>query len=257
MDQNSSIPNEKSDGYYSEYIQDRKPSDFGNRLISNWHAKMLNYVVRRNELTPKQRFLEIGPGHGQFAECVSKKQFEYLFVDMSESVYAAMNAEGFSGHNGKLSELPDSFGKFDVIWISHVLEHCATWVDAREMLEQAKSRLKEGGILTIVSPDILSSRAEFWSSDFSHGYPTSIRNVAQLMSDVGLKVIQSAHHRNGRFSLVGRILPALLTLVPHNLIDCIISPKRRIKGEGFFYSWKSIFGWRQLLVVGQKSHNVV
>ena len=102
-----------------------------------------------------------------------------------------------------------------------------------------------------MSPEILSSRAEFWSSDFSHGYPTSIRNVAQLMSDVGLNVIQSAHHRNGRFNLVGRFFPSLITLVPHNFVDCIVSPKRRIKGEGFFYSWKTIFGWRQILVVGQ------
>ena len=253
MNQKSSVSNEKFEGYYSEYIQDRKPSDFGNRLISNWHVKLLNFVIRRNELIPKQRFLEIGPGHGQFADCVFKKQFEYFFVDMSTSVYESMHSAGFSGHNGKLSELPDTFGNFDVIWISHVLEHCATWVEAREMIEQAKARLEKDGILTIVSPDILSYRAEFWSSDFSHGYPTSIRNVAQLMSDVGLKVIQSSHHRNGRFSPIGRLFPALVTLVPHNLIDLIISPKRRIKGEGFFYSWKSIFGWRQILVVGQKN----
>ena len=67
MIQNTSASNEKSEGYYSEYIQDRKPSDFGNKLISNWHGKMLDYVVRKNQLTPKQSFLEIGPGHGQFA----------------------------------------------------------------------------------------------------------------------------------------------------------------------------------------------
>jgi hypothetical protein len=35
MIQNTSATNGKSEGYYSEYIQDRKPSEFGNKLISN------------------------------------------------------------------------------------------------------------------------------------------------------------------------------------------------------------------------------
>jgi hypothetical protein len=240
------------DGYYSEYIEKRKPSDFGNKLIRRWHGKLLAHAATNSGLVPGQKFLEIGPGHGQFATCVQQKQFSYHFVDMSESVSRSMTNLGFHGYSGKLNELPDSFGMFDVVWISHVLEHCATWVEAREMLIEATGRLKTGGILSIVSPDILSSKAEFWASDFSHGYPTSIRNVSQLMSDVGLDVIQSTYHRNGRFGLFGRALPALITMVPHRLIDYLVTPKRRTRGEGFFYSWKSIFGWRQILVIGQK-----
>ena len=251
--QNNPKLSEESEGYYSEYIQNRKPNAFGNKFISSWHEKLLNYVVKKTELNAGLRFLEIGPGHGQFAACVLKKQFEYSFVDMSESVTSLMKSQGYDGYNGKLSELPASIGKFDVIWISHVLEHCTTWVEAREMLDHAQARLTENGKLIVISPDILSSREEFWSSDFSHGYPTSIRNVVQLMSDVGLNVVQSAYHRNGRFNLVGRFIPALITAVPHGLLDYLISPKRRVKGEGFFYSWKTIFGWRQIMVIGQKS----
>ena len=251
MNQNSPAAIEESFGYYSEYIQDRKPSDLGNKLISNWHGKLLKYVVRRNQLIPKQIFLEIGPGHGQFAERVKQSQFEYRFVDMSKSVTESMHSSGFEGYYGNLSEVPDSFGKFDVVWISHVLEHCATWLDAREMLLIAKARLKEQGLLVVISPDILSSRGEFWASDFSHGYPTSIRSVAQLMSDVGLSITQSSYHRNGSFRIIGRIVPALISKIPHRLVDSFFSPQRKTKGEGFFYSWKTVFGWRQIMVVAQ------
>jgi SAM-dependent methyltransferase len=252
MNQKSVSSDEKYKGYYSEFIQDRKPIDFGNKLISRWHGKLLNYVVKQNQLTQEQRFLEIGPGHGQFAACVKQKLFDYRFVDMSESVVKSMSSLGHDGYLGNLNELPESFGKFDVIWISHVLEHCATWLDAREMLVEAKARLNENGIVIVISPDILSSRAEFWSSDFSHGYPTSIRNVAQMMSDVGLSVTKSSYHRNGRFNSLGRIVPALISRIPHRFIDNLVSPTRKVKGEGYFYSWKTSFGWRQICVVGSK-----
>lgn len=252
-----SLASEKAtESYYSEYITDRQPTEFGNRLIEKWHLKLLKYAIRQCRILPGDRFLEIGPGHGQLAVAVLSQNLEYVFVDMSDAVHQSMTLKGFLGFKGNLAELPDSYGVFDVIWMSHVLEHSPTWVEAREMVQSAASRLSANGRIIIISPDILSSREEFWASDFSHGYPTSIRNVVQLMSDVGLSIVKTSYHRSGLFGILARTLPALIARVPHSPIDAIISPARKIRAEGFFYSWKTVFGWRQIFVAaGRKTEN--
>jgi SAM-dependent methyltransferase len=244
----------KSPEYYSEYIDNRKPNDFGNNMISRWHKRILMKVTKECGLNSGQRFLEIGPGHGQLAQHITAESHHYFFVDLSKSVYDQMLARGFEGFYGDISQLP--LKKYDVIWISHALEHCPDWLAARDTLMKASQMLNENGRLVVISPDILSWKFQFWNVDFSHGYPTSLRNVAQLMSDLGLEVKTSRYHRGGRFNLIGRSLPAVITKIPHTLIDQILTPKRRMTSEGLFYSWKTVFGFRQILVVASPYKNL-
>lgn len=53
--------------YYSEYVLDRKPADFGNKLIKAWHRRLLR-EFSKCESRPVLNILEVGAGHGQFAE---------------------------------------------------------------------------------------------------------------------------------------------------------------------------------------------
>lgn len=106
--------------------------------------------------------------------------------------------------------------------------------------------------MVVVGPDALSWKKEFWNVDWSHGYPTTIRNVSQLFNDVGLSRITAQHHRNGSLNPIVRIVFALLSKIPHRLVDRILTPARSKIGDGFMYSWKVIFGWRQILVKGHK-----
>lgn len=136
--------------------------------------------------------------------------------------------------------------------MSHVLEHSPTWLAAREMVATCRDLLSEEGFVVVVGPDALSWGSEFWNVDWSHGYPTTIRNVSQLYNDVGFKSISAKYHRNGSSSLVVRALISVLVLVPHRLIDRLLTPVRYKIGDGFTYSWKCVFGWRQILVTGRK-----
>jgi SAM-dependent methyltransferase len=159
-----------------------------------------------------------------------------------------MQQLGFAGHLGMLSDLLPKLGKYDVVYMSHVLEHCPSWLEARQLLDDCRMVLNNGGSLVIVSPDVLNWKFEFWNVDWSHGYPTSIRNISQLCSDVGFTNIKAMHHRNGSSNIVVRSLFAVLAKIPHRIVDRVITPDRYQLGDGLVYSWKAIFGWRQILI---------
>jgi hypothetical protein len=136
--------------------------------------------------------------------------------------------------------------------MSHVLEHSPSRLDARAMVDCVRRLLSDGGAVIVVSPDLLSWGDEFWNVDWSHGYPTTIRNLSQFLSDVGFSDIVARYHRNGSFSFVQRVLMATLSLVPHRVIDRILTPDRHSLGDGMLYSWKAVFGWRQILIRARK-----
>jgi SAM-dependent methyltransferase len=171
--------------------------------------------------------------------------YDYMFDDISEPVVLKMTSLGFK-RKGDLDQ------NFDLIYLSHVLEHCADWVSARSMLLEKSRQLANGGVLVVIGPDYMNWKQEFFNVDATHGYPTTLRNVVQLMNDVGLQIEVAKHHRGGHVNWFCRVPYAILAKMIPNFLDGLISPRRRRLGEGFIYSWKTVFGWRQLIVVARK-----
>jgi hypothetical protein len=235
---------------YSDYMQ-REPHPRNAVFIKRWHGKLLKLALKDLPYKPKS-VLEIGPGHGYFAEHCRDAGFRYEFCDTSPAVLSKMNELGFQGHLGLVQDLAPDLGRYDMIWMSHVLEHSPTWLAAREMVSTCRDLLSDEGFVVVVGPDALNWRREFWNVDWSHGYPTTIRNVSQLYNDVGLKKIVARHHRNGSDRIIVRFFNTCLSLIPHRPIDKWLTPSRWEIGDGYVYSWKVIFGWRQILVTGRK-----
>lgn len=237
--------------FYSNYIE-RRPHHRSEILIERWHGRLLDLVLSKIQTQPLN-VLEIGPGHGYFAKKCVDHGLQYQFCDTSPAVFNKMQDLGFEGHLGMISQIGVPRQSFDIVWVSHVLEHSPTWLDAREMVLSASQLLVDGGVLVIVSPDYLSWRRNFWNIDWSHGYPTTKRNVIQICSDVGFAEVDGYYHRNASLSLATRFFFALLTIAPHNLIDRVLTPNRAKKADGFVYSWKCVFGWRQILIISRKA----
>lgn len=236
---------------YSDYMQ-REPHPRNAVFIKRWHGKLLKLAIRDLQQTPRS-VLEIGPGHGYFAEHCRDSGFTYDFCDTSPAVVSQMKESGFQGHLGLIQDMDPNLGKYDIIWMSHVLEHSPTWLAAREMVATCRDFLSDEGVVVVVGPDALNWRNEFWNVDWSHGYPTTIRNVSQLFSDVGLKNVKAYHHRNGSVNPLIKIIFAVLSKAPHRVIDRVLTPDRAKIGDGFTYSWKTVFGWRQIFVIAKKS----
>ena len=122
-------------------------------------------------------------------------------------------------------------------------------MDARQLLSDLTGLLRQTGRIVIIGPDAQCWGREFWNIDGTHGFPTTLRNVAQLADDVGLSVINAKHHRNANFDIISKAAFSVLSVLPHRLIDCILTPERSKIGDGLLISWKAVFGWRQIFIV--------
>lgn len=237
-----------SDNYYSGYLNTR-PNPRFEKFVRNWHERLLSLArVESFALSDGQpRVLEVGYGHGYFADLVVKRGWSYVAADISDPIieYGAGR-----GHEVVRPENLDQDATFDVVWMSHVLEHSQSWEQARDMCEFYSRLLRPGGVLISIGPDYLSWKNQFWAVDFSHGYPTTRRNCVQLFNDLGLENIMATYHRSGRSDIFTRSLSAAVCSIPHQPVDWLVDRKRLQQGEGLFYSWKAMYGWRQLLISG-------
>lgn len=99
-----------------------------------------------------QRILDIGCGNGRFlawARTAGWTSCTGTEVDPNAAVKA--RARGFTVHLGEVTELLATGERFDVITISHVVEHVH---DPRSLLQTAQQLLEPGGVLWIETPNL-------------------------------------------------------------------------------------------------------
>jgi 2-polyprenyl-3-methyl-5-hydroxy-6-metoxy-1,4-benzoquinol methylase len=235
---------------YSDY-ESRRPHPSLDFLVVNWHKRLFHLAIKKIQPLKDFTMLEIGPGHGYLARHCLKHNIEYQAIDTSPAVVQTLRSQGISVTEGELDRL-NAHKSYDLLWMSHVLEHMKDWTTARETVAAAEKVLSQGGHIVIISPDINSWRQHFWEVDWSHGYQTSLRSTIQLLSDVGLEITYASHHRGGSTKHLARALFGLSTLLPHRILDAIISPSRSKRGDGFIYTWKILFAWRQVIIIARK-----
>jgi SAM-dependent methyltransferase/ribosomal protein S27E len=145
------------------------------------------------------RLLDVGCGDGERADWYQKRGFEAYGVEVSERGAANARKIGVKVHQGTLSsaEYPDCF--FDVVVMSHVLEHTHS---PREYLAESFRILKPGGMLAVAVPNIESRSADVFKSDWSflqlpiHLYHFSVDTLTAYLCRSGFSID----------SLVGKIV---------------------------------------------------
>ena len=236
---------------YTEFARN-KPSSLGMRALRFQQSQLMKEVIA--ETGRIDSVLEIGPGWGAFAECCKNIGVEYEFIDNSPAIAELMIAQGFAGCCGTTSQLQKI--RASTIWISHVLEHSPSWVDARNMLAHISKIAPANTRLVVIGPDVLSWRSEFFNCDSTHGYPTTLRNVVQLMQDVGCSVSYASHHRLTSTNHFIRLIAVALCLVPWSVLDRFFPRPKDLGRGGFLYNFKVNFLLRQICVVAYKPlHN--
>jgi hypothetical protein len=241
------VGNQVSFNIYTEFARS-KPSRLGLWALRYQQAKLMQSVCERAD--PIDSVLEIGPGWGAFASLCREQRIPYQFIDNSPAIANYLIQKGFVGSHGTSNQLH----RIDAttIWMSHVLEHSSSWLDARNMLSHLVETAPDESQIVIIGPDAISWRFEFFNVDFTHGYPTTLRNVIQLMQDVGLTVTYATHHRLASSNFLIRLVGFLLLSVPWKTLDRITRNPENLGRSGFFYNFKINFLLRQICVVGKK-----
>jgi SAM-dependent methyltransferase len=234
---------------YREYFSHRRPSGFGMRVLSSWHARMLALVMRIVPDLRSRRVIEVGAGWGFFASACRERGIAYEGIELDEQQAAALREQGFAVSAAAIPPFPNG-EPVQLVWMSHVLEHARDYLHAMQMVRAAFDRLDPNGHLVILGPDVLAWKEEFWNCDWSHGYPTSRRRVEQLLTEAGFEITTSRSHVATFDNVfVVAVLAALFRLVPYNLIDGLLM---RTIGRPLAYSFMGVYGWKQILVLGKK-----
>ncbi len=178
------------------------------------------------------------------------KGITYLGHEMNVAQAAHLQAEGHAVTAATIPPIPA--GKpTQVIWLSHVLEHAVDFREAKNMLRACYERLDTDGYIVIIAPDVTHWHAHFWTVDWSHGFPTSSNRVEQLLHETGFSVHRNLHHA---FTVTNPLIAWLISctlrlLVPMQLIDYFLY---KLIGRRYTYSFMSVFGWRQIYLIGKK-----
>jgi len=139
-----------------------------------------------------RRALDIGCGAGLLCDLLSRKGYEATGIDRAKNVIAG-NRERFPHcrfETLRVEELGSLGETFDLVTLSHVLEHVA---DERALLGAIPSLLAPGGLLYIEAPwmerDLVMERRPQWHRQRDHCREYTKRGLYHLVRGMGYEVV--------------------------------------------------------------------
>jgi len=185
------------------------------RALIGWFLQPFRFAVierhlRRLHRSPREALRVLDVGCGRSSPGLTCKTFpncEYHSIDLMEPAeFIAIHGEKLGAHYHRLDlergGLADLSGtEFDLVVISHVVEHLDNGVD---VIRQAGTLLRKGGILFVEYPRLASVNLPSMEGTLNfHDDPTHKRfhdlvDVANAMTDGGLVVREARTRRYWR-----------------------------------------------------------
>jgi SAM-dependent methyltransferase len=106
----------------------------------------LQYVARQKA----GRFLDVGCGSGESLELAQSAGWSAEGVDFDPQAVAIARQRGLAVHCGQLSERGLADGSFDLVLMSHVIEHVH---DPLALLSECRRVLRPGGTIVLLTPN--------------------------------------------------------------------------------------------------------
>ena len=200
----TAVTQEDYDRFYASYskYEDKKIGTGGGESSSDAHrldetAECIARVLVRRDV----RILDIGCANGGLLLRLKKLGFQKLCgFDLPPGCVENTRKLGIDAQFGSVTEHPQDAGTFDLIILSHVMEHLR---DVRPAVRSVEKLLKDGGLIYIEVPDASEYAshvvAPFQDFNTEHINHFSIQGMQNLMGHlgflgkgVGQKVIESS-----------------------------------------------------------------
>jgi SAM-dependent methyltransferase len=104
-------------------------------------------------LKPHARICDLGCGHATYLRKFSELGFEVIGVDPDPAAREQAAKAGVMVLDGTAEKLPELHGQFDLVILSHSLEHCR---NPKLALENARSILSDNGLCYVEVPNCAS-----------------------------------------------------------------------------------------------------
>jgi SAM-dependent methyltransferase len=196
---------EEYDLYYSDFskYEDNRTSTGGGG--SQWDSRRLRETATAvAAIVPdgQARIVDLGCANGGLLGELKALGFSNLVgVDPSPAcVTNATAAHGIPSFVGSIRQLPANLGKFDLVMLSHVLEHVA---DLQSTVDSLTALLNDGGIFYVEVPDasrydqfLVAPFQDFNTEHINHFTLSSLRNLFErhgyTLESSGEKDIESS-----------------------------------------------------------------
>ena len=197
------------------YIKNKTNEELDKTIKFDFDTRHGHYVVKQGKsmikycekfLEGKKKLLEIGPGPGISLRMFEEKGFEVLGIDANQKCVDFINKKLKNGKcvQGFFDDVTVN-EKFDVIWLSHCLEHMPK---PHELLKKCNNLLTQDGIIFVAVPNCENENMLMDSiSENASSFHYSTKTLQMIGENVGLEKIQSHTFRElyryeGRFHLI-------------------------------------------------------
>ena len=197
---------------YFDHFASGKSTGIGDWLTRHAIERQFRFLSGHLPVDASPEILEIGPGHGEFAaRLIGGGYGNYDVVEPNDTLRAKLQAQGIRGAKSYLiPRLDEPDGAYDAIIVCDVFEHLNDTRDAATFMSEARRVLRPGGILFILSPDLMDWREDFYNCDFSHSNPTTVRRTHEMFMNEGLSTVAYDYSYSGFGGAVGYILNRLV-----------------------------------------------
>lgn len=137
---------------------------------------ILTKVIRDLKNNGAKSLLDVGCGIGEYVRLLKISELDFDGVDSSEEMIRIAN---INGHNAFLIDvLKESDKKYDIILISHVIEHIP-YKELIEFMHLYINKLNQNGRIILLSPLLV----ENFYYDFTHERPYYPQAIWQMFGD--------------------------------------------------------------------------
>lgn len=234
---------------YGDHYAFQAPTELGKKSKLLLNSRFLARLTDQCDTANSRRILEIGAGHGFFAQACIDAGHEFHAVEPNPRMCEWLAARDYSVKQATCPPIPHASDQFDVVYAGYVLEFLHDPNVAFEFVAECKRVLKPRGIVGFVSSNYLAMGKEFWNVSYMTNFATTEKRVRHLLFDCEISFVKTVLFSGNLFGM-SRLLPqAFYKVYNYRILEMVFRQRHQLDSR--FYKFRVTFP-EGFLVIGRK-----